>query len=62
MDGMGLEAYLEIIIGSDLASIPHLDAVIGGLPVVSEYSLVTILSIIGLAAISSAVIFTKRRK
>jgi hypothetical protein len=62
MNGMGLEAYLEIIIDSTLGSIPHLDAVIGGLPVVPEFGLVTILSIIGLAAISSAVIFTKRRK
>ena len=62
MNGMGLEAYLEIIIGSDLATIPHLDALIGTLPIVPEFGLVTILSIIGLAAISSAVIFTKRRK
>ncbi|MHA2254826.1 MAG: hypothetical protein ACXAAM_01995, partial [Candidatus Heimdallarchaeaceae archaeon] len=62
MNGMGLEAYLEIIIGSDLATIPHIDALIGTLPIVPEFGLVTILSIIGLAAISSAVIFTKRRK
>lgn len=62
MNGMGMEAYLEIIVASDIASIPHLDAIIGTLPLVPEFGLVTILSIIGLAAISSAVIFTKRRK
>ena len=62
MNGMGMEAYFEVIIDSSLATIPHLDLVIGGLPVVPEFGLVTILSIIGLAAISSAVIFTKRRK
>jgi hypothetical protein len=62
LSGGVVSAYLEGMISANFASIPDLYTLIGGLPAVPEFGLVTILSIIGLAAISSAVIFTKRRK
>jgi hypothetical protein len=65
MSGTGiLQAYLEILVSANFATPPPLDVVIGAssLPAISEFGIASILSIIGFAAIVSAVIFTKRRK
>ncbi len=65
MSGAGiLQAYLEILISANFASPPPLDDVIGAssLPAIPEFGIASILSIIGFAAVASAVIFTKRRK
>lgn len=57
-----IAAYLEVIVGVNFRTIPHIDALIGGtLPTVSEYSLLPLLSIIGLAGIASVVIFFKKK-
>jgi len=65
MSGAGLlQAYLEILVSANFASPPPLDVVVGpaSLPAIPEFGFVSILSIISLAAIASAVIFLKRRK
>jgi hypothetical protein len=61
MNGGILNAYIEMSIGTTLKTVPDLYTLIGGLPAVNEFGIVSILSIIGLAAVASAVIFTKKR-
>lgn len=65
ISGAGLSlGYLEILISANFASPPTLDFVLGpsSLPLIPEFGITSILSIIGFAAVASAVIFTKRRK
>ncbi len=56
-------AYFETSFSIDGFNLPKIQDVITGVdfPMVSEFNIVSILSIIGLAAISSAVIFLRRR-
>ncbi|MCG3215477.1 MAG: hypothetical protein KAS63_02095, partial [Candidatus Heimdallarchaeota archaeon] len=62
MNGGGMSAYLEMQIGSTFKAMPNLFDLIGDqFPEVPEYGLISILSIIGLAAMASAVIFFKRK-
>ena len=61
MNGGILTAYLEIMIGSTFRALPDLYSVLGGLPAVPEYTLISILTILGFAAVASAVIFIKKR-
>ena len=61
MNGGILSAYIEMSIGANFKTLPDLYTLIGGLPAVNEFGIVSILSIIGLAAVASAVIFTKKR-
>lgn len=57
-----IAAYLEVIVGVNFITIPHIDTLIGGaLPTVAEFSILPLLSIIGLAGIASAVIFFKKK-
>ena len=56
-----MNAYIEMSIGTTLKTVPDLYTLLGGLPAVNEFGIVSILSIIGLAAVASAVIFTKKR-
>ncbi len=61
MNGGLVSAYMEIMIGSTFRALPDLYSVLGGLPAVPEYGLISILTILGFAAIVSAVIFVKKR-
>ncbi len=61
MNGGIMNAYIEMSIGANFKTLPDLYTLIGGLPAVNEFGIVSILSIIGLAAIASVVIFTKKR-
>ena len=61
MNGGIMNAYIEMSIGTTLKTVPDLYTLLGGLPAVNEFGIVSILSIIGLAAVASAVIFTKKR-
>ena len=56
-----IAAYLEVIVGVNFMTIPHIDTLIGTLPTVAEFSILPLLSIIGLAGIVSAVIFFKKK-
>jgi hypothetical protein len=56
-----IAAYLEVTVGVDFRAIPHIDTLIGTLPTVFEFSLLPLLSIIGLAGMVSAVIFFKKK-
>ncbi|MCE7741788.1 MAG: hypothetical protein GOP50_04965 [Candidatus Heimdallarchaeota archaeon] len=61
MNGGLVSAYMEIMVGSTFRALPDLYSVLSGLPLVPEYAVVSIISIIGLAAIASAVIYNKKR-
>ncbi len=56
-----IAAYLEVIVGVSFMTIPHIDTLIGTLPSVAEYGLISLISIIGLAGIASAVMFFKKK-
>jgi len=60
-NNVAIAAYLEVTVGVNFRTIPHIDTLIDTLPTVSEYSLLPLLSIIGLAGIASAVIFFKKK-
>ena len=61
MNGGLVSAYMEIMIGSNFGYLPDLYSVLSGLPAVPEYTTISILTIIGLASVASAVIYSKKR-
>jgi len=56
-----VSAYMEIMIGSTFGALPDLYSVLTGLPAVPEYTVVSIVTILGIVALASAVIYTKKR-
>ena len=61
MNGGIISAYMEIMIGSTFRALPDLYSILSGLPAVPEYAFVSIISILGLAAIAGATIYIKKR-
>lgn len=62
-NGGQMDGYIELQIGSSYKAMPDLFELIGHMfPEVPEYGLISLLGIIGLAAVASAVIFLKKKK